>query len=88
MKAMAGAGALLTQGHELPVAYDFVQCPATSRWTAEGEVFGDAQSLVDAYNAGPCDLRLESGRLAKIVLVSCHLHGAAEARIASPLDWG
>jgi hypothetical protein len=87
MKAMAGAGALLTRNRELPVVYDVVQCPATSRWSAEGEVFGDPQALVDAYNAGPCDLRLESGRLAQVVLVSCHLHGAAEVRISSPLDW-
>ena len=87
MKAMAGTGALLTGRLELPVSYDFVQSPPSSRFAAEGEVFGDAQGLVDVYNSGPCDLRLESGRLAQVVLVNCHLHGAAEVRITSPLDW-
>jgi hypothetical protein len=87
MRAMAGAGAVLSRGREIPVAYDFVECAGGSRYAAEGEIFGDVEALLDLYNTGPCDLRLESGGLAHIVLTSCRLHGAAEAKVAGPLGW-
>ena len=87
MRAMAGAGALRCAGREVPVAYDLIERPAGGPYSAEGDVFGDAQALVDVYNQGPCDLLLETGRVARVVLVVCHLHGAAEVRIAGPLVW-
>ena len=87
MRAMAGAGALLCRGREVPVTYDLVERPAGGHYSAEGDVFGDAQALVEVYNMGPCDLLLETGRVARAVLVVCHLHGAAEVRIAGALAW-
>jgi hypothetical protein len=87
MKAMAGAGALISRGQEIPVAYDLVQCPERSRYAAEGDVFGDARELIDVFNAGPCELLLETGRAVRAVLVACRLHGAAEVRITGPLEW-
>ena len=87
MRVMAGAGALRSKDQEVPVVYDLVERPAGGPFTAEGDVFGDPQALVEVYNKGPCDLLLETGRVARVVLTVCHLHGAAEVRIASPLAW-
>jgi hypothetical protein len=88
MKAIAGAGALLSHGQEIPVTYDLVESAASSRFSAEGEVFGDARALIDVYNTGPCNLLLETGRAVQVVLVVCHLHGAAEVRVKGPVKWG
>jgi hypothetical protein len=87
MNAIAGAGALLYRGQEVPVTYDLVQSPAQSRFSAEGEVFGEARALIEVFNSGPCNLRLETGRAVQVVLIVCHLHGAAEVRVSGPVQW-
>jgi hypothetical protein len=87
MKVMAGAGALRCGARQVPVAYGLVERPGDGRFSAEGDVFGDPQALVELYNQGPCDLLLETGGVARAVLTVCHLHGAAEVRIAGPIAW-
>jgi hypothetical protein len=87
MRAVAGSGALLCQGAEIPVAYDLVQSPPQSRHTAEGQLFGDPGDLHRVWAMGACGLRLESGRVIRVVLQDCEVSGAADAVVTSAMDW-
>jgi hypothetical protein len=87
MNVTAGTGALLRRGDEVPVAYDLVRHDAGERFTAEGQVFGDADALRDVYLSGACLLRLESGGVAKIVLLDCKFNGAADVRVIGRMRW-
>jgi hypothetical protein len=87
MQALAGAGALLCQGVEIPVAYDLVQSSPTSGHSAEGQLFGDPGELQKVWAMGGCGLRLESGRVIRVVLQDCEVRGAADLVVISPMDW-
>ena len=85
MNSAAGVGALLIQGREIPVEYDLIQSSAQKGFSAEGQVFGDADALRAAFSAGPCQLRLKSGGVTQAVLLDCDTHGAADIRIIGPM---
>ena len=87
MKAQAGMGTILCGRTAVEVAYDLVQCPTTSRNAAEGQVFGDADALREAYLSGACSLRLEGGRMARIVMLDCHYSGAADIAVRGEFAW-
>ncbi len=87
MNSVAGSGSLMSADREVPVAYDLVQAPELSPYTAEGQVFGDVGALRDVFNNGPCQLRLVSGLVTKAVLLNCETRGAADIRITGPMQW-
>ena len=69
MTSTEGAGALFNRAGVTQVKYQLEQSDNTPGAMAEGTVFGEAGALRDAFNAGPCVLRLQSGDEAKIMLL-------------------
>jgi hypothetical protein len=54
---------------------------------AEGQVFGDVDSLRDAFAIGSCRLLLQNGEAVAAVLLGCSSDGAADIRITEPMTW-
>lgn len=87
MKSTSGAGVLVARGRQIHILYDLVQADAPKDAPVEGQIFGDADALLDAFNAPRSILRLANGRSASIVLQNCESRGAAEVRIVGPMHW-
>lgn len=86
MKTIAGSGTLITRAGQVPVTYDLKES-SSKTYTAEGTVYGASGSLRPVYLAGPCKLRLETGRVTEVVLLDCNAHGVADIGAMGPIDW-
>ena len=87
MKAVAGTGVLLCGRSVVQVGYDLVQCAGHGRNTAEGQVFGEAGAIRQAFLSGLCGLRLEGGQVTDVVLLNCHDNGAADVAVMGLMRW-
>ncbi len=85
MQRKAGAGVLVSSGREFQVTYDLVESRAGEDQAVRGQVFGNPEELAAAYRSGPASLRLDNGKTARLVLLDCDTHGAADVRLIGKL---
>jgi hypothetical protein len=87
MKTLAGSGALISGGREVPVRYDLLKVEGHRRHFAEGLVFGETGPSIEVFHNGPCVLRLESGRAVHAYLEDCRSSsGVADVRVTDPIE--
>ena len=87
MKSTSGAGVLVAHGKEINVLYDLVQRGANPEAPIEGQIFGEAEGLRQAFHAQHSLLRLANGHAASVVLQNCESRGVADVRVDGPLQW-
>ena len=87
MKSMSGSGVLVAHGKEFAVLYDLVQDDSAPDAPVQGQIFGQADELQQAFYAPHSLLRLANGHAASIVLQNCETRGVADVRVDGPISW-